>query len=101
MLVKVSSKWLAKSLVYKRFAKDWEECCDFSEEAAEAFYAYESRGTPRVVYSEKQPNGLFNGFAVGKHWWDVTVAMWKEDLAVRPYRVLTEQELGDDYAYCR
>ena len=51
---------------------------DLSEGAALQMYQYESRGTGDLGL------GLFggpvNGYAVAKHWLNVTVAMWKEDL---------------------
>lgn len=75
----VSERWKRIAQIYVYFAYS-NDSMDFTPEAAKAFYGYESTGTPRVAYHEKQPNGLYNGFAVGKHWMDVQLSMWAEDL---------------------
>ena len=46
---------------------------DFSREAAEALFVYESHGNKKLL----KPN---NGFELGKWLADLTVAFWKEDL---------------------
>ena len=66
--------------MYKLFTMDQESIYDYSEEAALEMYLYESTGKPKIIYSQKRENGLHNGYAVGKHWMDVTIAMWLEDI---------------------
>ena len=51
---------------------------DYSEKAAIEMFLFESQGTGNLEL------GLFdctNGYANGKRWMDVTVAMWQEDIA--------------------
>ena len=77
--------------MYKRFAID-EPGMDFSEEAAQAMFDYESEGHGDLslsIFSNTR-----NGYAIGKHWMDVTISMWKEDLV---FGTLTKQELIQDY----
>lgn len=59
--------------LYRYFAKPWEHVLDFSDEALVEMYNSESYGT------KIDPK---NGYLVGKHWLNVTVTMWKEDLAL-------------------
>jgi hypothetical protein len=66
------------SEVYRHFSQPWAHLCDFSDEARHAMYLYESRGIP--LPADPDPRRR-NGFQLGKHWMDVTVSMWKEDLA--------------------
>lgn len=68
------------SEIYKLFVSE-EENLDFSEEAMFESYLYESRGIgdfKQCLFSSspKRPNG----YIVGKHWMDVTVKMWNEDI---------------------
>ena len=73
------------SELYFLFAQDWKDCLDFSDESLLELYNYESYGT-----GTPKPN---NGFAHGKKWLNVNVAMWKEDIS-KGY--LRKQELYDD-----
>ena len=59
---------------------------NFNDEAAAAMFAWESKGVPMT-------NEGVNGFALGKKWMDVTVAMWKEDI---PKELLHVNELLAD-----
>lgn len=67
----VSKKFKRMSEIYKMFARDWEQFHDFNDEALLELYNSESYGGP---VSQK------NGFALGKKWLSVNVAMWKEDI---------------------
>lgn len=61
--------------IYRLFG---DEGLDYSDEAALEMYLFESRGVGNLRL------GLFNsqnGYANGKHWLNVTVAMWLEDIA--------------------
>ncbi|RWZ87216.1 MAG: hypothetical protein EO766_11855 [Hydrotalea sp. AMD] len=71
--------------VYRLFAKDWEQCCDFSEEMMVELFYSESYG------EEVSPN---NGFYVGKRYLNLNVAMWKEDIQKG---LLFKHELYEDH----
>lgn len=73
--------------LYRIFAKDWEHLMDFSDEMLIELYNGESFGTP---ISSK------NGFALGKKWLNVNVAMWKEDIEKGLFRA---SELYNDPKY--
>lgn len=75
-----TKKWLKMAEVYKYFANDWQDCCDFSNKAAQDMYLAESFG-PSLQYNKKMYCDKFNGYAVGKHWMDATLAMWEEDIS--------------------
>lgn len=70
---KISKKFKKMAILYRYFSKDWEHLLDYSDKAMSAMYEYESYGT-------KLDNADKNGYAVGKKWMDVNVAMWKEDI---------------------
>lgn len=79
-------KWRKMAEVYKAFNQEG----DFSKEAAEAMYLYESRGG--------ELPGWDNGYYTGKHLMDVTVKMWKDDLngKLDDFPLLTKKELYED-----
>jgi hypothetical protein len=72
---KISKRYRLKAALCERFAKSSCSCdtLDFSEEAMLACLRWESAGIPLET--------LLNGYAVGKGWMDVNIAMWKEDIA--------------------
>lgn len=72
------------SKLYEIFANDWKQFHDFSEESLVELYNSESFG---CKVSSK------NGFALGKKWLNVNVAMWKEDVEKG---LLHIQELYED-----
>jgi len=74
-----SKKYTLISDAYKYYASDFN--ADFSEEARIAFYNFETFGQPTIKYNQ-QYNGQYNGYAVGKHWLDVNLAMYREDIAI-------------------
>ena len=86
---KPSKTWRKMSEIYKIFAKDFDHVCDFSDTSAVEMYNFESTGNGAV-----SPN---NGFAVGKHWMDATIKMWKEDVCKSG--LLTKHELYQDKKY--
>lgn len=54
---------------------------DFSEEAALEMYRYETCGEGQLALGVFGAEGRrTNGYAVGKHWMDVTVKMWLQDI---------------------
>ena len=73
--------------VYRIFSKDWEHLYDFSDQSMIEFFNHESYGTP--ISKE-------NGFALGKKWLNVNVAMWKEDIERGLFRT---SELYNDEKY--
>ncbi len=70
---------------YKRFGAGY-KFADFSEFALLEMYRHETYGEPL--------SNPMNGYALGKKWMDVTVAMWKEDLLTG---ILIYQELLNDH----
>lgn len=89
--MQISTKFRRMLAVYQIFGGSG-STLDYSEEAALTQYRAETFGGVRVGLG-KQSNGLYNGFAIGKHWMDVTVAMWKEDIHSG---LLTKSELYRD-----
>jgi len=74
------------SELYKRFALNNCPCLDFSEQAKEDMYLFESRGVKLT--------DMNNGYLNGKRIMDITVAAWKEDI---PLGILSAKELQLDY----
>lgn len=91
--MKISKKWRMMGEIYARFCPKY-ECYDFSEEMATEQYSFESMGRPKFNFSDRRPNGNFNGYAVGKHWMDVTISMWREDL---DNGLLRRDELSNEF----
>jgi hypothetical protein len=81
--------------VYRRFGGE-SPSLDYSETAAVAMYRFEStgRGDLRLGVFQIGPGGALNGYAVGKHWMDATVKMWREDLRTL---VLFRSELEGEF----
>lgn len=82
---KISSRYRRKAEVYAKFAEQWKSVLDFSEEALEECFLWESNG-------KQLTSPQSNGFAVGKGWMDVNIAMWKEDIQ---NGLLFQWELGE------
>lgn len=93
IIIKPSKRWLKIAKIYKFFAEPWKHICDFSDEAAIEMYIFESKGVGDISVGKRRMNDLYNGFAVGKHWLDVTVTMWREDVQAG---ILWANELFDD-----
>jgi len=71
-------RWNRMAEMYRRFAPT--DCAlDWSDEAADAMFRWESSGDGELAKSlfATKPE---NGFAVGKKWMDVTVASWTADI---------------------
>lgn len=90
--MKISKKYGAITEAYKFFANDFSGSADFSEQAKRDMYSYETFGAPVRKYNIMY-NGQYNGYAIGKHWMDVTLAMWREDIIAGN---LTKFELFND-----
>ena len=77
---------MKRAEIYKIFGGFYDENpnnYDWSDEAQDEFYLYESRGQGR----EKLAMGVItldmvrpNGYNIGKRWMEVTVSMWIEDI---------------------
>lgn len=88
--MKISKKYNNIAEAYRYFCGNLN--ADFSESAMKDMYSYETFGHPKIKYDQLY-NGNYNGFAVGKHWMDVTISMWLEDLKSGN---LTKYELYSD-----
>jgi len=58
--------------LYRYFARSWNHCLDFSEDALYEMYWHESRGEGHPAAN--------NGYHVGKRYLNVAVAQWREDM---------------------
>jgi hypothetical protein len=93
-LTKPTSKWLKKAEKYRELAKIAEQTgfkCDFSNEAANAMFNFESSGIGKIEYD--------NGYAIGKKWMDVQISMWIEDLQATKNMVpiVSIDEIPEEY----
>ena len=77
--MKVSKKFLKMAEVYKIFCPT-DISVDFSEKALESQYLSESKGGIYKFHYNEKNNGVFNGFSLGKHFMDLTIKMWLEDI---------------------
>ena len=88
-----STRWEQQAVLYHHFAQDERaDTLDFSEEAAEAMYRFETFGdgpNPYGLWHE----GKMNGYAVGKRWLNWHLSEWKEAVAIG---LLTKNELAND-----
>jgi hypothetical protein len=82
--------------VYIHFATAY-DCsdADFSDEAALKMYKAESLGGPHKFPYHEKTDGKFNGYALGKHFMDLQMTMWKEDIKSG---ILFKHELLNDSA---
>jgi hypothetical protein len=87
----ITDHWREKlAPLYRRFAP-LELDYDWSEEAMEEAYLCETRGEGRLSFNIfANTNDKFNGYAVGKKYMDVTLAMWRSDIEEG---LLTKNEL--------
>lgn len=77
--------------IYRYFCGEGEQF-DFSEQSAIEQYLYETKGIGDLKINLFNGKKL-NGYSIGKHWMDVTVKMWKEDLKTG---LLFKSELYND-----
>lgn len=89
--MRISKKYDRITAAYQYFAGTLD--ADYSTRAKEDMYAFETFGTPRINYAVPDDDGNYNGYAVGKHWMDVTLAMWHEDLKTG---IITKFEIYSD-----
>ena len=92
---KITKNWRRYSEIYKLFGGD-DPTLDYSEESAYESFVYESYGIGNFKFGLfNNPDGKYNGYIVGKHWMDVTVKMWVEDIRNGP--ILLRKELESEY----
>lgn len=66
--------------IYRIFADPWKDACDFSNTSMKEMFDYESSGIGTIEINGFNVTGKkANGYAVGKKWLNVTVAMWFEE----------------------
>ena len=90
--MKVTRKWIRMSKIYQQFCPV-EDCYDFGPTSEQEMFLHESTGKPKLSLVDRK-FGKYNGFVVGKHWMDVTVKMWKEDI---DNGLLNRDELEKDF----
>ena len=67
--MKISKKFIKMSEIYKRFVDTNNPCFDFSVQSLESQYKAESvGGVFKFDYAQPNSQGIYNGFAIGKHW---------------------------------
>ena len=74
------------------FCED-EKHYDFSKKAELEAFFYETRGEGQFSLGVMCNDERKNGYIVGKHWMDVTIRMWREDIK---RGVLKKKELYQD-----
>lgn len=85
-----SKKYKRIAEAYRFYASNID--ADFSEKALIEFFNYETFGKPVIKYNQTY-DGMYNGYAIGKHWLDVNLAMYREDILIGN---LTKYELLQD-----
>jgi hypothetical protein len=78
--------------IYRYFGGEHEKT-DYSEESVLEMFLWESYGLGELKIGLFN-QGKINGYAVGKHWMDVTVKMWREDIRKGS---LVKEELYDEF----
>ena len=104
----MSPKFLRMAEMYKRFAPpQWVTPIgkkkrrviklSFSKKSLKEMYEWEShgKGNLRVGGVFPSSNGVYNGYAIGKQWMDITIGMWREDNFLLPG--ITRYELKKEY----
>lgn len=90
--MKIGKRYKKILPIYQYFAGEHNNL-DFSEQAMLDMFLWETHGKGRLKISLFNKN-VINGFAIGKHWMDVTIAMWNEDIKSG---LLRKHELYDEY----
>lgn len=92
----MTNKYRKMCEIYKIFAKDWD--CDFSEQAMQDMYNYETFGKGNI--NEGIFNGnKTNGYAVGKKWLNVTVDMWFQEADMYGWHPLLQRLYADKFPH--
>lgn len=100
--MKVSKNFQEMCEIYRIFADDY---CDFSDNAKQEMYDFETFGKGSISIDGFNTIGKkSNGFAVGKKWLNVTVAMWMDELSMfkweeDPNGKYTHKETGKLYNF--
>ncbi len=64
--------------IYRYFGGE-DNNLDYSEDAAREMFLYETTGKGNLKATMFSTKAL-NGYAVGKHWMDVMIKMWLQDI---------------------
>lgn len=80
--MKVSQKFTKMSKIYEMFCPS-DVQCDFTTAALHNQYLAESKGGIHKFKYSQQFDGKYNGYSVGKHYMDLTIKMWLEDVNKR------------------
>ena len=83
---KITKNFLKMSEIYRIFSRHWQDQLKYDETSLLEMFKYETLG-------EAIANPEINGFYVGKHWMDVNISMWNEELKTG---YLNRLELYDD-----
>ena len=78
--------------IYRFFGGESERL-DYSEESVQEMFLWESHGIGELkicLFNDER----VNGYMVGKHWMDVTVKLWREDIRKG---MLLRNELYDEF----
>ena len=89
--MRITQRWRERAENYRKFASVAMRTgfvCDFSESAAQAMFELETYGHGCVAAD--------NGYAIGKSWLDVQLAMWHEDLRY-PFPLVTREEIPAEF----
>lgn len=92
---RIGKNWLKFQPIYRFFCYN-DECYDFSDKAAYEAFLYESQGKGNHKFGSCQRTKKWNGYIVGKHWMDVNVKMWREDIQkglLKKYELYSDPEM--------
>ena len=93
---KVTPKYRKMAQVYKIFASGWDNL-DYSEQALQEMYDYESTGKGNIAISVFNKSN--NAYAVGKKWTDVQVSMWLDWLKKPGWMNILEDLYNDEFPH--
>lgn len=88
----MTSSWRKKARLYKQFDFHPEIPKDYSEQAAEQMFQYESTGKCNLS-STLFHHGNVNGYYYGKRWMDWQISAWREGIR---QRLFNKFELWED-----
>lgn len=77
--MKISRKWKRLKPIYRHFGGDSPNL-DYSDKAALDAFTCETYGNPKITLGVMNKQEKYNGYFIGKHWMDVTIKQWLQDL---------------------
>ena len=78
----MTPRWLKKATLYKQFNPHPEIEKDYSKQAAQEMFDYESKGIgdlSLMIFDDGKRK--VNGYAYGKHWMDWQINAWRDGIA--------------------